>query len=131
MSDPVSILYDGECPFCSRFVAMVRLREAVGPVELINARDGGPLVDQANALGLDLDEGMVLVMDGQFHHGAEAMNRIAMLSSDSTIFNKFNGFVFRNAGLSRALYPVLRGGRNATLALLGRRKMRDDPPPAG
>ena len=36
-----SIVYDGDCPFCSRYVKLVRLREALGSVDLVNARDGG------------------------------------------------------------------------------------------
>ena len=46
---PTTIVYDGDCPFCSRYVALVRLREAVGQVVLANARDGGPVVDGAAA----------------------------------------------------------------------------------
>ena len=59
------IVYDGDCPFCSRYVQMVRLREAVGPVRLVNAREGGPLVEEARRAGFDLDAGMVLKMGGK------------------------------------------------------------------
>ena len=60
-----SIVYDGDCPFCSRYVKLVRLREALGAVSIINAREGGPLVDEIVEAGFDLDEGMVLKVDGQ------------------------------------------------------------------
>jgi len=42
---------------------LTRLRETLGELQLINARDGGQQVDEARALGLRLDEGMVLQMD--------------------------------------------------------------------
>ena len=42
----VLIVYDGQCPFCSRYVELVRLRQSLGQVRLINAREGGPLVDE-------------------------------------------------------------------------------------
>jgi len=45
------IVYDGDCPFCSRYVRLVRLRDAIGPVALVNARDGGELVDEIRAAG--------------------------------------------------------------------------------
>ena len=35
------LVYDGDCPFCSRYVQLLRIREAVGPLRLVNARDGG------------------------------------------------------------------------------------------
>ena len=40
MTQPANwIAYDGECPFCSAYLQMVRLRDAVGPVALINVRE--------------------------------------------------------------------------------------------
>lgn len=126
MSEPgVWIVYDGECPFCSRYVAMLRLRESLGPVALVNARDGGPEVEEARAAGLDLDEGMVLKLDGRLYHGDECINRLALMSTPSGAFNRLNGAIFRSPTASRLLYPVLRTGRNTVLRLLGRRRLAD------
>lgn len=118
-----TIVYDGDCPFCSRYVKLVRLRESVGTVKILNARDGGPLVAEILAAGLDLDEGMVLAMDGQFYHGDDCIHRMALLSSPSGPFNRFNRAIFRSPTASRLLYPVLRAGRNSVLRLLGRSKI--------
>ena len=60
------LVYDGDCPFCSRYVQYLRLRQAAGPVRLVNAREGGPLVDELQRAGLDLDEGMVLKLGGRY-----------------------------------------------------------------
>ena len=57
------LLYDGECPFCSRYVVHVRLRAAIGPVMLANAREHPALVEEVRRLGYDVDEGMVLKLD--------------------------------------------------------------------
>ncbi|MCL5778575.1 DUF393 domain-containing protein [Limibaculum sp. FT325] len=114
------VIYDGECPFCSRYVRLMRVREAVGTLHLVNARDGGPEVNAARARGLNLDEGMVLILGGQFYHGADCLNRLALLSSRSGIFNRITYIAFRSPMASKILYPVLRAGRNATLRLLGR-----------
>ena len=117
------LVYDGECPFCSRYVELVRLRDSLGQVELVNARDGGPLVDEIVAAGLDLDDGMVLKIDDHLHHGDECIHMLALLSTPSNAFNRLNGAVFRSRTASRLLYPILRAGRNATLRVLGRTKM--------
>jgi len=119
------IVYDGQCPFCARFVQLLRLRDALGPVELVDARKGGAIVEEVEAEGLDLDEGMVLKMDGRLYHGAECMHRLALLSTPSSLFNQINGAIFRSRALSRVLYPPLRSGRNLTLRLLGREKIGD------
>jgi predicted DCC family thiol-disulfide oxidoreductase YuxK len=119
------VVYDGQCPFCSRYVALLRLRDTLGRVELVNARDGGSLVDEIVAAGLDLDEGMALKMNGRLYHGDECIHRLALLSTPSTTFNRINRAIFRSKTMSRALYPVLRSGRNAILRMLGRPKFGD------
>lgn len=118
------LIYDGDCPLCSRYVRYVRLRDTVGKVHLINAREGGPLVDEMAAGGLDLNEGMVLKMGGRYYHGADCIHALAMLSSPSNTFNRINAAIFRSPTLSRMLYPVLRVGRIAVLRALGRTKIR-------
>jgi predicted DCC family thiol-disulfide oxidoreductase YuxK len=122
---PPWLVYDGECPFCSAYVRMLRLRETAGAVRLVNARDGGPEVAAARAAGLDLDEGMVLNVGGRLLHGDECIHALALMTTPSGPFNRLTHWVFRSERRSRLLYPWLRVGRNATLRLLGRRRMGD------
>jgi predicted DCC family thiol-disulfide oxidoreductase YuxK len=126
LNDEAIIVYDGECPFCTSYVKLLRLREAIGPVSLVDARDGGPHVARLKELGYVLDEGMVFVWKGQIFHGADCMHKLSLLSSPSSIFNKANSLVFRSSAASRFLYPMLRAGRNVMLTMLGRRRLRDD-----
>lgn len=118
-----TILYDGDCPFCSRYVRLTRLSAAAGPVRLIDIREGGDEVAAAQAAGLDLDQGMVVILDGQLHHGDRAMLLLASLTTGSGLFNRLMRAVFRSPLRARILYPVLVAGRNLTLRLLGRRKI--------
>lgn len=118
-----TLIYDGECPFCSRYARYVRLSRAVGELELVDARKGGVDVERAKARGLKLDEGMVLVIGDNYYHGAACLNRLALMSSRSDTFNRLSFFLFRSASLSRLSYPILRAGRNFVLRLLGRSKM--------
>lgn len=124
------LVYDGECPFCSAYVKYVRVREHVR-LHLVNARDGGPLVDEIVNRGLDLDEGMVLKMGDRYYHGADCINVLATLSTRSSAFNRINARMFSSPTLARALYPVLRAGRNGALSLLGRRRLGLRPSPRG
>lgn len=130
MSTPEAVLiYDGKCPFCSRYAELLRLRESLGTLRLINARDGGVDVDRIVAQGYDLDEGMVLVLGGQVHHGADCIHRLALMTTKSSRFNRLNGALFRSRTASRALYPILKFGRNVTLRILGRPKLDLAPAP--
>lgn len=126
MAKPIKylvVIYDGDCPFCSRYVSHVRLRDVVEKLEYVNARDGGAIVAAAEQRGFDLNDGMLVVMDGVYHHGADAVQVLAMLSSPISVFSRINARMFRSRTVSRLLYPVLRFGRNANLRLLGRPKL--------
>ncbi len=120
VADGTWIIYDGDCPFCQQFARLIRLRETAGPVRLINARDGGPEVDAAHAAGLSLDKGMVLHHQGQLYHGDEAVQKIALMSTRSGLFNSIAVWTFSSPLRARVLYPVLKACRTLALRVLGR-----------
>lgn len=121
---PSLIIYDGDCIYCQNYVRFVRLREVIGPVELIDARSGDPRVQLYWREGYDLNEGMLFVYRGQVHHGAEAVHVLASLSSDSGVLNKLNARLFSHRAAATLLYPVLKLGRRLTLLARGRSMMR-------
>jgi len=120
---PATIYYDGDCPFCTKYVGLVRLRDAVGPVALVDVRTDAEARRRMQDAGLDLDQGMVLEHEGQRFWGADAVHHIALLSTASGAFNAFSAAVLGQRTLSRLLYPLLRSGRNAALFLLGRQRL--------
>ena len=116
----LSIYYDGDCPFCARYVGLVRLREAAGPVRLVDLRRDGASLQRFEDLGLAPDDGMVVETGDRLYHGADAMNVLSLMSTDNGLLNRASAALFRHKTLARILYPLLRAGRNATLFLLGR-----------
>ncbi len=70
-----------------------------------------------------MDEGMAALVGGRWYHGADCLNVLALASSRSGAANRIAGAVFSSPRRARLLYPALRAGRNATLALLGRSKI--------
>jgi predicted DCC family thiol-disulfide oxidoreductase YuxK len=123
--EPVYIVYDGECPFCSRYVKVIRLRDAIGPIALVNAREEHPILQEVRDLGMDLDQGMATKISGRWYFGSECVHILAMLTSSSGFFNRLNAKVFKSPAFTKLIYPVLRTGRNTTLRLLGRSKLRN------
>lgn len=117
------IIYDGECPSCSAYVKFMRLCESVGPVRLIDARDGGAIVEAAHRQGFDLNEGMIFHYGDRAYYGADAIQILSMLSGNSGWLNKMNVSLFRSPTRSKLLYPFLRMGRNATLKQFGRSRL--------
>ncbi|TIL36059.1 MAG: DUF393 domain-containing protein, partial [Mesorhizobium sp.] len=113
------IVYDGDCIFCQNYVRFARLRDAVGPVELLDARSGDPRVVGFQRQGFDLNEGMLFVFEDRVYHGEEAINLLAILSSSSTLFGWLNRRILSNRTAARLIYPALKLGRRATLRLRG------------
>jgi len=118
---PLVIIYDGDCPFCSAYVTLVRLRETVGEVELVNARSDDPRVATLLAEGVDLDEGMAVLWQGRRHVGAEAVHLLALLSGQGGGLNRLQRWLFRSPRVARRIYPWLVRGRRLWLRLAGRR----------
>ena len=119
----ITIVYDGECPFCSAFVRMARLREAVGEVRLVDARAGGGAVRRVQAAGYRLDDGMAVIMDDRIYHGDAAMTLMAALTTPSGWFNRLVRLMFRSPVRARLLYPPLTWGRALTLRMMGRKRL--------
>lgn len=109
------LIYDGDCPFCRQFAKLVRLREAAGPVRLVNARDGGPEVDRLQADGVDFNEGNAFIYGGRVYVGADSMVAIALLTDGGGPMRRLLAWSMRDPRRARALYPVLRGLRNLAL----------------
>jgi predicted DCC family thiol-disulfide oxidoreductase YuxK len=118
------LVYDGACPVCSSYVRYVRISNAAGALQLVNAREGGAWAERVRQAGLDLDEGMVLFYGGRSYHGVDCVHMLALLSTRSGAFNRVNALLFSAPRFARVAYPVMRAGRNLLLRILGRPKLR-------
>jgi predicted DCC family thiol-disulfide oxidoreductase YuxK len=118
-----TIIYDGDCPFCSEYVRIIRLKRSVGEVQLINARSGGVAVAQARDQGFDLNQEMVLIYRGRLYGGPDCLHMLALLSTRAGVVNKTIALLFSRPTIARLAYPILRAGRNLTLSVLRRPKI--------
>lgn len=121
----VLLVYDGECPVCNACSQVVRVKNTVGLLRIVDARQDSEIMGEISNNGIDMDQGMVLKMNGQLYHGADAMHALALIGTQSGLFNRINYWVFRSKRASRVLYPVLRFFRNLLLKLLGRRRINN------
>jgi predicted DCC family thiol-disulfide oxidoreductase YuxK len=117
----VTLVYDGECPVCTAYGCSVDLAPGDGALKRVNAREDAAIVAELTAQGLDLDDGMVVMKDGRYHHGADALHVMAVHGSRRGLGNWLNHVVFRSRTRARLLYPWLRAGRGLLLRLLGRK----------
>jgi predicted DCC family thiol-disulfide oxidoreductase YuxK len=120
-SDGVYFIYDGGCPLCTYAAHAFRIRQATGALHLVDARKDSDhtLIQEAKERGLDLDEGMVIVYQGNFYHGREALHFMSLVGSDTGWFNKLNVLLFRSKPVAEFCYPALRGLRNLLIRIKG------------
>lgn len=128
--DDVWLVYDGECPVCTTWCRYVRLREAVGTLHLVDARQPGALMDQITAAGLDIDQGMVLKFKDVIYYGPDAIRVISLLSTGSGLFNRVNALLFGTRTMAAIFYPLGKAFRSVVLKLLGIRTIQNLKQPA-
>jgi predicted DCC family thiol-disulfide oxidoreductase YuxK len=115
------LLYDGECPACSAYVALARMRQLYPRLRVLDARVEPALVAELRDQGYEINEGMVLCLDGVLHFGADATRMIALLGSSSpSRWRRAVLWLVGTAPWSRRLYPWLNRGRGVLLRLLRR-----------
>lgn len=118
-AEDVWLVYDDECPVCRTYCRYVRIRETVGTLRLVDARQPGPLMDEVTAAGLDIDQGMVLKFKDAIYYGPDAIHMLSLLGTRVGWFNRLAFRLFGTRTGARVLYPVGKGFRNLLLKLLG------------
>jgi predicted DCC family thiol-disulfide oxidoreductase YuxK len=124
-ADEILLVYDWQCPACDAYCRRVQVRPSAGTLRLIDARQPAAIMDEITAAGLDIDEGMVVRIDGRLYYGSEAINALALRSDRSGIFNRLNSVMFGSLRAARAIYPLLRACRNLLLKCLGRTRINN------
>ena len=125
MAPEVVVVYDKHCPACDYYCNMVRIRESVGRLVLLDARAAGPLMDAITARGWDIDQGMVVKVGDELYYGSDAIHVLALLGTNRRLFNRVAYWSFRSTAMSRILYPMLRFFRNMLLKTLGKTKINN------
>ncbi len=120
--DAIWLVYDGDCPFCSASAHMVRIKQAVGTLHILNARDAAdhPLMAEIRTRGLDLNQGIVVRFQERLYHGPAAVHLLALIGSEAGWLNRLNVALFRKRAAVDFAYPLLKGVRNLALRVLGK-----------
>ena len=119
----ILLVYDRECPACRAYCQVVNIRESVGDLRIVDARENSNVMNEITSQGLDIDQGMVLRMGGRLYYGADAIHALALIGSRYGIFNRINYWMFKSKTASRFIYPILRFSRNVLLKILGKKQI--------
>jgi len=122
-NNEIFVLFDGSCFFCQNYTKIIDIKKQGYKVKLINIRDYKSLNSQAYKMGINFDDGMLVIYNNKFYFAGDAINIMTLLSERIKFSNKINYFFFKNRKISNFIYPLLKFFRNLTLKLLGKRKI--------
>jgi predicted DCC family thiol-disulfide oxidoreductase YuxK len=120
----VEVIYDGDCPICTAYVQMHRLREDGRNIRLVDARKHPDVVEDYARRGVDLNRDFVLKVDGAEYIGGAAMFALSSIAVSNAFIRGINARLFASSTMSRAIYTVLRVSRWTLLLLMGRKPIR-------
>ena len=124
-SRDVELVYDRQCPICDYYCQRIDVDEKAATLKRIDAREDSELMQEITAVGLDIDEGMVVKLNDKIFYGSDAIHKLATLSSRKGAVNKMAYWVFRWPRVARLLYPLLAGCRNVLLKILRRSRINN------
>ena len=121
----VQLVYDRECPVCELYCTNTQLSDEAPELELVDARENSEVMAEITDAGLDIDEGMVVKVDGKLLYGPDAIHKLAELSDRRGLFNRLGRLGFGGAARARLLYPIAKSFRNLLLKLLGKTRINN------
>jgi predicted DCC family thiol-disulfide oxidoreductase YuxK len=125
MSERLLLVYDRECPVCDAYCRLAASAPVLPGLQLVNAREDTDVLREISRRGLDIDEGMVLAVDGELYYGADAICALAARTPAAGAFNRMSRWLFGTQRRARILYPALRSCRNLLLKILGRTRINN------
>ena len=121
MTDKTLFIYDGECPFCNHFAELLELKGSIPSLEIIDGRKNLEQLTQLLKQGYDLNNGAILVNDGNVKHGADAINWICSeLQEPNDSLLEILRVVFSSNKRSKNLFPLLLWARRILLTVKGK-----------
>lgn len=123
--EEITLVFDRQCPVCTYYCRLVRIRKQLGNVVIMDAREPSKIMDKITAKGWDVDDGIVLKIGTRLYYGSDAIHALALISSRSGIFNRFNYWMFKSQDVSNLSYPFFKFLRRMLLKIMGISKINN------
>ena len=117
MYSKLIFIYDGECPFCNQFAALLELKSNLPNIQVKNARDNP--IELPKRYDIDIS-GAILLKDDEMFTGANAINQICSEIKDpSDTLLKALRIIFTSNQRAKLIFPLLLFARRTTLFIKG------------
>lgn len=115
----ISLYYDDECPFCKEYSKYIKLRKKYD-VQVLNARESIEKIKTFKEKGFDINDGMIVELDGAIYQGADAAKLLDDCISKNKLIDKLISFFVKVPGFKQVIYPVILLFRRIVLKVSGR-----------
>ena len=123
LPEEILLYYDGECPICRNYKEYLELRKKYD-IRILNARDHLDEMKELERIGCDINQGMILVVDGLVSQGENALGVLFYLSGTKGFCDKLLFRLIQTHEIRICVYPLIKGIRKIMLFLLGVSKMQ-------
>ena len=121
MTDEILFIYDGECPFCNHFAALIELKSNIPSLKIIDGRKNLAMLTKLYKKGYDLDKGAIIINDGKILHGSEAVNWICKkIKNPNNSMLEILRVIFISDKRSNLIFPFLLWSRRLLLFAQGK-----------
>ena len=119
----ICFIYDGDCPICQAGMEKLDIREDIGNTQRLNKRieTEHSTIKDAMDQNFDLNDGLIIKYQGQFHQGADALHVISQISNSNTLSGFISKILFHYKWSAYLLYPFIRALRYCLIKLKGRK----------
>ena len=105
MKQKLTLYYDKQCPFCSKYANLLKLKENF-EITLKDAREN---LDEISVLckNLDINDGFIVLYKNDCFQGAKALEFLNRAVDKTTILGKLHFFFAYENNFSKFLYKTL------------------------
>ena len=105
MKQKITLYYDKQCPFCSKYANLLKLKENFE----INLKDARENLDEISVLckNLDINDGFIVIYKNDCFQGAKALEFLNRAVDKTTILGKLHFFFAYENIFSKFLYKTL------------------------
>ena len=121
MSEETLFIYDGECPFCNYFAELLVLKTSIPSLKIIDGRQNLSHLTKLYNKGYDLNNGAILIINGEIKHGSDAINWIcSALNAPNDSLLKILKVIFISEKRTQVFFPILLWSRRILLSMKGK-----------
>ena len=121
MSEETLFIYDGQCPFCNYFAELLVLKSSIPSLKIIDGRKNLVQLTKLYNKGYDLNNGAILIINGNIKHGSDAINWIfSVLEEPNDSLLEILKIIFISNKRSQIIFPFLLWARRILLSFKGK-----------